>query len=141
MNRIIRYTQENSTVRAQFTDRGEYSMIEAISATIIDLAQKVGARAIVAETQTGVTAIAISAWRSKLPLIIVTPEKRVAQQLALLYSSQTYVRPADKYAATKLSEYLQAEHIFSKGDIVVTASGKYAGTPGGTDTIKVRVLE
>jgi len=141
MNRIIRYTQENSTVRAQFIDRPEYSMIEAISATIIDLAQKVGARAIVAETQTGVTAIAISAWRSKLPLIIVTPEKRVAQQLALLYSSQTYVRPADKYAATKLSEYLQAEHIFSKGDIVVTASGKYAGTPGGTDTIKVRVLE
>lgn len=141
MERIIMYTQENSTVKAQFTDRHEYSVIEAISATIIDLAKKVDARAIVAETQTGVTAVAISAWRSDLPLIVVTPESRVAQQLALLYGAKTFVRPADKYAASKLTDYLREKKLFAKGDIIVTASGKYAGTPGGTDTIKVRVLE
>lgn len=141
MERIINYTEENSNVKAQFSDRHEYSVVEAISASIIDLAAKVEATAIVVETQTGATAISISSWRPKLPLIVVTPEGRVAQQLAILFGAQTFVRPADKFAASKLTEYLQKQEIFSKGDVVVTASGKYAGTPGGTDTIKVRVLE
>ena len=141
MERIICYTEENSNVKAQFSDRHEYSVVEAISASIIDLASKVEATALVVETQTGATAISISSWRSKLPIIVVTPEGRVAQQLALLFGASTYVRPVDKFAATKLTEYLQKQMIFNKGDVVVTASGKYAGAPGGTDTIKVRVLE
>lgn len=141
MERIIIYTQENSNVKAQFTDTHEYSVTEAIAAVIIDLAFKVDASAVVAETETGKTAISISSWRSKLPLIVVTPHARIAQQLALLYGALTFVRPSDKMAATKLTDWLQAQKIFTAGDKIVTASGKYTGLAGGTDTIKVRVLE
>lgn len=141
MNRIILYTQENSTVRAQFTNAHGYSIPEAISAVIIDLAGKVGSVAIVAETMTGATAISISSWRPNLPLIVVTPQVRIAQQLALLYGAETFVRPTDKYAATKLTDWLRSQHIFKSGDTIVTASGMYAGRVGGTDTIKVRTLE
>jgi len=141
MERIILYTQENSTVKAQFENDHDYSVPEAISAVIIDLANKVNARAIVSETQTGATAISISSWRSRLPLIIVTPEKRIAQQLSLLYGAHSYVRPVDKLAATKLTDFLRSKDIFKTGDTVVTASGKYPGLVGGTDTIKVRTLE
>lgn len=141
MERIILYTQENSTVKAQFTNSHTYSVPEAISSVIIDLAAKVNATAIVSETQTGATAISISSWRPSLPVIVVTPEKRIAQQLALLYGAQTYVRPVDKMAATKLTDFLRSQEIFQSGDVVVTASGKYPGLVGGTDTIKVRTLE
>jgi pyruvate kinase len=141
MRRIIMYTQENSTVRAQFTNPHEYNITEAISAVIIDLAQKVNAKAIVTETATGKTALSISSWRPNLPQIVVTPEDRVAQQLALLYGAQTFVRPIDELAATKLTDWLRSHHIFKARDKIVTASGKYPGLVGGTDTIKVRVLE
>ena len=141
MKRIIMYTQENSTVKAQFTTSHDYNVTEAISATIIDLAGKVGAKAIVAETHTGQTPISISSWRPNLPLIVVTSQTRTAQQLALLYGAQTFIRPIDKFAATKLTDWLRAQNIFVSGDKIVTASGMYPGLVGGTDTIKVRVLE
>lgn len=140
MKRIIMYTQQNSTVRAQFTSNHEYSISEAISAVVIDLASKVNAKALVVETQTGQTAISVSSWRPSLPIIVVTSEARTAQQLALLYGAQTFVRPNDKLAATKLTDWLQSQDIFQSGDTVVTASGRYPGLVGGTDTIKVRTL-
>ena len=52
-----------------------------------------------------------------------------------------HIRPDDKFAASKLTEWLQSEKIFKKGDVIVMASGRYPGTPGGTDTIKVRALD
>lgn len=145
MKRIIIYTQDNAMLSVQFKDSrpaGEKKLvIEAISATIISLADQVDAVAIIAETKTGVTAIAISGGRPKVPIIAVTPDSRVAQQLALLHNTKTYVRPDDKLAATKLTDWLRDERIFKKGDVIVAASGRHPGTPGGTDTIKVRVLE
>ena len=141
MKRIILYTQENATVSAKFTVKHEYSVSEAIASSIIELANQVKAVAIVAETKTGKTALDIAAWRPKVPMIVVTSETRVAQQLALLYGAKTYVRPDDKLAATKLTDWLRAKSIFKKADVAVIASGQYPGTPGGTDTIKVRVFE
>ena len=141
MKRIILYTQENATVSPKFTPKSGYTVTEAIASSIIDLTRHVKAQAIVAETKTGSTALSIASWRPKVPLIIVTSEHRVAQQLSLLYGAKTYERPDDKMAASKLTEWLQSEKIFTKGDVVVMASGRYPGTPGSTDTIKVRVLE
>ena len=141
MKRIILYTQENATVTPKFTPKSHYSVAEAIASSIIDLTHHVRAQAIVAETKTGATALHIAGWRPKVPLIVVTSETRVAQQLSLLYGAKTYIRPDDKFAASKLTEWLQSEKIFKKGDVIVMASGRYPGTPGGTDTIKVRALD
>lgn len=44
-------------------------------------------------------------------------------------------------AATKLTNWLRSNNVLDKGDVVVTASGRYPGVAGATDTIKVRVLE
>lgn len=140
MKRIIHYTQENATVKAQFTEVHEYTTAEGIAASVIDLARHVKAIAIVAETKTGATALTIAAWRPNMPIIVVTSVDRVAQQLALMYGAKSYVRPDDKLAATKLTDWLHDNAIFKKGDVIVTASGQYPGTPGGTDTIKVRTL-
>ena len=141
MKRIILYTQENATVSAKFTVHHEYTINEAIAASVIHLAAQVNAVAIVAETKTGATALNIAGWRPSVPIIVVTSELRVAQQLALMFGAKTYVRPDDKLAATKLTDWLRAESLFKKNDIVVMASGRYPGTPGSTDTIKVRKLD
>ncbi|MBP9738169.1 pyruvate kinase [Candidatus Saccharibacteria bacterium] len=141
MKRIVMYTQENATVTATFAQKEVSTLGEAIATSAINLAALIDAVAIVAETKTGATAVAIAGGRPKVPVIVVTPEARVAQQLALLHGTKVYVRPDDKYAATKLTDWLRSELILKKGDTIIVASGQYPGTAGGTDTIKVRVLE
>lgn len=140
MKRVILYTQENNPVKEIFMS-GDDSRQSAISSAVITLAEKLHAVAIVAETLSGATARQISSHRSDIPIIAVTSTSITAQQLALVYGTKSYVRPVDKYAASKLTDWLRQTRIFNKGDMVVTASGKYPGVVGTTDTIKVRVLE
>lgn len=141
MKRVILYTQENNPVPVHFSGIKDKDRQSAISSAIITLAENLHARAIVAETLSGATALQISSHRSDIPVIAVTSTSTTAQQLALVYGTKSYVRPVDKYAAQKLTDWLRHTRLFSKGDMIVTASGKYPGIVGTTDTIKVRVLE
>lgn len=140
MKRVVTYTQQNSVVKAQFPAYEEHTKQSAISNAVISLAKEVGARAIVAETKSGHTVTQIAAYRPDIPVIAVTSDAYVAQQLAIVYGTKTYVRPVDPLAATKLTNWLKQKRVLKSGDIVVTASGKYPGVVGTTDTIKVRVL-
>lgn len=143
MKRVILFTQLNNPVSVSYhlVETDHKTRQSAISEAILDLAKNVQAQAIVAETKSGATALQIAARRSKQPLIAVTSDVRVAQQLALVYGIKTYVRPDDKLAAVKLTNWLLKQKVLKKGDMVVTASGQYPGVVGTTDTIKVRVLE
>lgn len=142
MKRVILYTQDNNPItHVGFQMQRERSRQDAISSAVINLAENVGAQAIVAETLTGATALQISARRPSIPVIAVTSDIVTAQQLAITYGTKSYVRPVDRKAATKLTNWLQQSKVLNKGDTVVTASGQYPGVVGTTDTIKVRVLQ
>lgn len=140
MKRVINYTQEHAPVRPVFDQIEDKSRSSAISSAIITLANDIGADAIVAETKSGATALEIASRRPDIPLIAVTSSPRTAQQLAIVYGTKSFVRPDDKYAATKLTNWLLKSKVLKKGDIVVSAVGQYPGVVGTTDTIKVRVL-
>lgn len=144
MKRVIGYTEQNAPVKAVFVDENagrNRSRQEAISTAVIRLAKDMRAVAIVAETKSGATALQIAAQRSGIPQIAVTSEKRTVQQLAIVYGTKGYVRPVDRLAAQKLTDWLRKNDVLSKGDIIVSCSGQYPGVVGTTDTIKVRVLE
>lgn len=141
MKRVILYTQENSPVTAVFNDQEDTSRQTAICNAVVDLAADVRAKAIVAETKSGETALQIAGRRPNVPVIAVTSDKRVAHQLALVYGTKSYVRPVARLAAQKLTDWLRSHKVLASGDVVVTASGKHPGVVGATDTIKVRVIE
>lgn len=141
MKRIILYTQVNDPVEVSFKEALNDDRQSAISSAVITLAEKLSAKAVVAETLTGATAQQIASHRSSIPVIAVTSDVLTAHQLALVYGTKSYVRPVDKFAASKLTDWLRKSKLFAKGDMIVTASGKYPGVVGTTDTIKVRVLE
>lgn len=141
MKRVIRYTETNAPVRPEFPKYDDFTRGAAISEAVISLAKAIKARAIVAETLTGATALQLAAKRNDTPLIAVTSDIRTAQQLAIVYDVKSYVQPVSAQAAAKLTDWLQKNKVLNKGDIVVTASGKYPGVVGTTDTIKVRVIE
>ncbi len=142
MKRVILYTESHNPVTVKFSQEiaPEKNTRTAISRAILNLAKDVDAQAIVAETKSGATAHNIAALRPNIPIIALASDERVAQQLALVYGTKSYVRPADKMAATKLTNWLERNKVLHSGDIVVTASGHYPGVVGTTDTIKVRML-
>lgn len=142
MKRVVCFTEENMSQQANIAGYDdEHSRQASISNSIIKLAQDIYAKAIVAETKSGATALQIAARRCGTPVIAVTDDVRVAQQLTLVFGVKSYVRPIDKLAATKLTAWLRQNRVLRRGDIVVTASGERPGVVGATDTIKVRMLE
>lgn len=144
MKRVILYTQEHVAV-APITDiiKGKKIKRDAISLAAVTLADQLGASAIVAETKSGATASNIAAHRPNLPIISVTSEDRSAQQLALSYANKSFVRPDGERAGLELARELKSQGFFkTDGAItVIIVSGKQPGLIGGTDTIRVRVLE
>ncbi len=141
MRKTIMYTQEHSEVMA--VDKGEArrKTDAAISYSAVRLAQDIDARAIIAETSTGVTSVSIAAFRPNLPIISVTDHQDTAQKLALSYATRSYVRPSGFESAGKLAEELKAEGYFGEDVVsVVLVSGHSPGRPGTTNNIQVRVL-
>lgn len=141
MKRIILYTEENDKSIDQFPKPEDKSNRTSIAKAIISLSENIGAKATVIETKSGATALRISAFRRTIPIIAVTDDAKTAQQLAIIYNVKSFIRPADEQAAGKLIDWLKQTDILHKDDIVVTASGRYPGVIGTTDTIKVRVLD
>lgn len=141
MKRVILYAEKHKPLEVSFPGNEAAGRQYAISRAILGLAENIAAKAIVAETKSGATALQIASLRPKIPIVAVTNDARVAQQLSLVYGVKSYIRPIDKLAATKLTNWLRQNKVLKKGDVVVTASGRYPGVVGTTDTIKVRVLE
>ncbi len=144
MKRVILYTQEHVMV-APITDiiKGRRGQQDAISHAAVGLAEQLNAKAIVAETKSGATADNIAAHRPNLPIISATSSLRAAQQLALSYANKSFVRPDGEKAGLNLAKELHANGFFSTDEAVtvVIVSGKQPGLTGGTDTIRVRVIE
>jgi pyruvate kinase len=141
MDRVIHYTEDNSPLHVIFNKhQDDYDKQSAICHTVIELANKLKATAIVAETKSGATALQVASWRPNLSIIAVTSDERVAQQLAICYGTKSYVRADSKAVGYKQTNWLEKNRILKKGDIIVSASGLHPGVVGTTDTIKVRVL-
>lgn len=144
MKKVILYTQNHSKVAPiSKSPVGEKSEIyDAISHTAARLAEKINADVIVAQTASGVTATTMSAQRPNVPIISVTPNPRVANQLALTYANAAFVRPYSEDFGFDLAKelkgnYLQTEE--GKTDLLaVIVSGDK--NKFGTDTIKVRTV-
>ena len=146
MKRVVTYAEQHGLINTVFhnpnhkDDSLKTTKQEAITSAIITLAEEVRATAIVAETKSGITALKIAARRPQKPIIAITSDQRIANQLTIVYGIKSYVRPDNKLASTKLTNWLEKNKVLKKGDILVTASGLYPGVVGATDTIKVRIL-
>ena len=140
MKRAILYTQENVEVRP-LAHPDHTSVSRAISFAAVKLAHEVQAGYIVAETKSGATASDIAAFRPMRPIISVTSDARVAQQLSLLYANKSFLRPDGEKAGLDLAKELRKSGFMFDPTTVVLVSGRQPGLKGATDTIRVRYLD
>ena len=145
MKKVILYTQNHSRIAPiGYLPVGEKSEVyDAMSDAAARLAERIDADVIVCQTASGITATTMAAQRPNLPIVAVTPNQRVANQLALTYASSAFCRPYSEDFGLRLAEELKANgylqtKVGQKDLTAVIASGdknKY-----GTDTIKVRKI-
>jgi len=142
MKKVILYTQNNSRI-APVKKPNDRTIYDAISNSAARLAEDIDADVIICQTASGATAYAIAATRPNLPIVSVTPDPRVANQLALIYANSAFVRPYspefgyDLAVELKKSEYIKTKE-GAKNLLAVIVSGD--NDKSGTDTIRVREI-
>ena len=79
------------------------------------------------------TAARIAACRPELPIVAVTPNKRVAQQLSLSYATRSYVREEGEHVGTKLAKELLDWGTFGNNNKLTTIiiSGRQSNITDG----------
>lgn len=144
MKKVILYTQNHSRLAPLARPDGEGNIIyDAISSAAARLAEKLDADVIVCQTASGATARAMAAERPNLPIISVTSNPRVANQLALIYANSAFVRPysaevgCDLAVELKGTGYLQTREGVKDLTTVIVSGDR---DKFGTDTIRVRQI-
>lgn len=119
------------------------SVAEAIARNAADIAQEIGARIIVALSESGHTARLVSKARPRVPIIAFSPNERTRRQLALYWGVTPHpiepCKDADEMVE-RVNGHVQARGYASPGDRMVIVFGAPLGVQGSTNTIRVRVV-
>ena len=104
-------------------------------------AQNVGAKAIIAESQTGAVARAMAHFRPECPIIAVVTSEEVCKKLSLNWGI-TAVLGEEKQNADEINDQAVEKAletgIVKKGDTVIIISSNKVMPTGGTDTLNIR---
>jgi pyruvate kinase len=113
---------------------------DAISFDACHTAFQLGAKAIVAFTTSGSTALRVSRYRPKAPVLAITPVPVVRRRLALTWGSYPFEVDPQKTVDDvfeRAAELARDIGIAKKGDLVVVTAGIPLGIPGTTNLLKV----
>lgn len=118
------------------------SIPNAISEAVGNIAEQLGAAAIIPFTKTGATARSVSKFRPSKPILAVTPHVDVARRLQLVWGVQPMLlldlsNVSDNFQAA--IEMAKQTNFVQEGDLVVITSGTQ-GVAGSTDLVKVEVV-
>lgn len=105
------------------------------------MAYQVRARAIIAFTTGGTTALRVSKYRPSQPIIAVTPSETIARRLSLVWGVLTVIRPAvrDLDKVFNLAREVALETgIARQGDLIITTAGIPLSVPGSTNMVRVQ---
>jgi pyruvate kinase len=143
MDRIARAVEPSLGYRHQLPEASDEPTVgNAMSNAACDLAEAVGAKAILVPTFTGRTASAVARLRPRRPIVGITHHPHAVQQMALEWG----VTPILVDEATDVEdlwtrslEAARATEVVDPGDRVVITAGTAVNIPGSTNIIKVDV--
>ncbi|MBD1834373.1 pyruvate kinase [Cyanobacteria bacterium FACHB-472] len=136
----VRIEQEKIAPNVKGTTR---SITNAISQAVGQIAEQLGAAAIMSLTKSGATARNVSKFRPEKPILAITPHVDVARQLQLVWG----VKPLLVLELPSAGQTFHAainvaleKQMLIEGDLVVMTAGTLQGVSGSTDLIKVEVV-
>ena len=143
MARIAEATEEHGLDRVAKIAWDPHSKGGIITLAAAQIAERIGARFLVAFTQTGDSARRLSRYRSNVPVIACTPLPEVARQLTTSWGVETRLTPPYRHTDEMVLGVdrllLESGHV-ERGDVVVIVAGSPPGIPGSTNAVRVHVI-
>ena len=139
MARIIVAAEEQLS-RVPPVDREPSSTPSAIAKAAATVGGQVGARALVAFTQSGDTARRLAGHRSPIPLLAFTPIPAVRSQLALVWGVETFLVPSVQHTDEMVRQVDSAMLGLGRmveGELVTIVAGSPPATSGSTNALRV----
>jgi pyruvate kinase len=122
---------------------GENDVASAVAQAATQIAQNVGARTIVAFTESGSTARLISKYRPAQRVVAFTPNTTTRRRMALYWGIQPHVFERRDYTDDEMNaaaEILQAEGVAVPGETVVMVGGVPPNVQAATNMVKVHQI-
>jgi len=148
MDRVARDVEGNPQfgIQCQVAVEEEFAK-QSLSGTIgqaaCQVAENVGAAAILAFTQTGSTAALVAKYRPALPIIAVTPNKQVKRHLALyrgISSLRVDIQGDTEAQIFSVDAAVLERGLLQRGDVVVITMGSPLSAAGTTNLLKIHCL-
>lgn len=145
MARIVSATEDHALEDDNFSRFGRiewdpHTRSGVITKAAEEVAQRVGAKYVVAFTQSGDSAKRLARLRSPIPVLAFTPEARVRSQLAATWGVEAFktlpVEHTDEMVRQVDEELLRIGRV-QEGDLVVIVAGSPPGIAGSTNALRV----
>ncbi|MFF9585087.1 pyruvate kinase [Streptomyces achromogenes] len=143
MAKIVAAAEEDMLAKGlpPLTERGKpRTQGGAVARAAADMGDFLGAKFLVAFTQSGDTARRLSRYRSPIPLLAFTPEPATRSQLSLTWGTETFLGPhvdSTDAMVDQVDELLLHYGRCRKGDVVVITAGSPPGVSGSTNMVRV----
>jgi pyruvate kinase len=143
MDRIARAVEPSMGYRHQMPEPGEKTTVgRAMSNAACDLAETLGASAILVPTFTGRTASAVARLRPHRPIVGLSHHQTSVQQMALEWGvTPVLMEPTENVEdlwSRAIASALKAG-VIESGDRLATTAGTAVNLPGSTNVIKVDI--
>jgi pyruvate kinase len=140
MARIIESTEEHGLDQMAAIHWQPRTRSGIICRAAAEVAEAVGARFLVAFTQSGDSARRMTRYRSQVPVLAFTPTAAVRSQLALTWGVETFLVPHVEHTdemVRQVDESLLEIGRIPEGHQVVIVAGSPPGIPGSTNAMRI----
>jgi len=147
MAKIAQETEKRLSYVHLITERGKWierETDELISYSACHTADRLGAVAIVAFTQSGSTARRVSKYRPRVPILAITPSDLVSGRLLLHWGAYPFqIEEASSVddLFTTAARLAKDTGLAKPGDLIVITGGVPIGVTGVTNLLKVEKIE
>lgn len=143
MARIIERTEEAMLDQIPPLKHNPKTKGGAITKAAVEVGEIVGAQFLVAFTQSGDSARRMSRLRSSIPILALTPEKAVYNQLALSWGIESMITLSVDHTdemVKQVDALLLESNRVQAGEYVIIVAGSPPGIPGSTNAMRVHRL-
>jgi pyruvate kinase len=140
MARIIESTEDHGLARMAAIDWQPRTRGGVIAKAASEVADRIGARYLVAFTQSGDSARRLSRYRGPIPTLAFTPVPVVRSQLAMSWGVETFLGEPVEHTdemVRQVDEHLLRIKRVQEGDLVVIIAGSPPGIPGSTNALRI----
>ena len=133
-------TAEVVELDGDFTGQTFHRIDQTIAMGALFTAHHLGAKAIVALTESGSTALWMSRHRIHIPIYALTTKVSSQRKMALYRNVRPLLMDTSHDRDTALTQaegHLKSRGIMQSGDVYAITCGEPMGTPGGTNMLKI----